>query len=252
MSIYQQIVAVCWAAMLVAWVVFRGPAAERHSPRARFLSVLRLALAVALLIGLYWIGRGRAFASVRSTETLELAGAVICVAGLAFATWARVAMSRPLDTSIARRDQPPFVVTGPFAYVRHPSYSGVSAMLVGSALVNPAAYVEVLLAIVSLVVLARREEREMLRLLPEVYPAYVRRTKGFVPFLFYAAVRESARRLHARDDSHVVADRADLVEREAPRVSERGERRHGEHAARSVAEHARRHIYNELVDQAVL
>ena len=93
-------------------------------------------------------------------------------------------MGRRWGIPPAQRDQPELVTTGPFAYVRHPIYAGVIAMLIGSAINDPAAYVEVLLAIVSLVVLARHDERDMLRLLPDVYPAYMQRTKRFVPFVF--------------------------------------------------------------------
>lgn len=56
-------------------------------------------------------------------------------------------------------------------------------MLIGSALNVPGAYSEVLMAVLPLVVLARKEEREMSRLLPDVYPSYMERTKRFVPFV---------------------------------------------------------------------
>jgi protein-S-isoprenylcysteine O-methyltransferase Ste14 len=54
----------------------------------------------------------------------------------------------------------------------------------GSAVNVPGSYAEVLTAIISLIVLARKEEREMSRLLPSVYPPYMERTKRFVPFVF--------------------------------------------------------------------
>jgi protein-S-isoprenylcysteine O-methyltransferase Ste14 len=93
-------------------------------------------------------------------------------------------MGRQWGMPMTLRDKPMLVTTGPFAYVRHPIYTGIATMLIGSALTNPVASVAAVVLTAYFIYSARREERDMLRLWPDVYPAYVQRTKRFVPFVF--------------------------------------------------------------------
>jgi protein-S-isoprenylcysteine O-methyltransferase Ste14 len=184
MTIYQQIVAACWGVLLVVWFVLAialGQPSGQHSRRAW---LLRLAGVAILVIAVYLVTRGwPPPVFIEPTRGVASTGVALCVAGLAFALWARVAVGRHWAVPTAQRTASDVVSTGPFAYVRHPIYAGVIAMLIGSALNVPGSYAEVLTAILSLIVLARREERAMSRLLPDVYPSYMERTKRFVPFV---------------------------------------------------------------------
>jgi protein-S-isoprenylcysteine O-methyltransferase Ste14 len=76
------------------------------------------------------------------------------------------------------------VTSGPYAYVRHPIYTGIIAMFIGTALVQPYSAVVAVILIPYLIYSSRREERDMERLLPDVYPPYKARTKSLVPLLF--------------------------------------------------------------------
>jgi len=182
MTIYQQIVAACWALLVVVWFVLALVLGQRGRHSARVWWV-RLAGIAVLLLAVYFITHGRAPALGRPTPGIALGGAALCVAGVAFALWARITMGRRWQMPATQDDPTALVTAGPFEYVRHPIYTGIIAMMIGSAVNVPGSYVEVLTAIVSLVVLARHEERDMLRVLPEAYPAYMQRTKRFVPFV---------------------------------------------------------------------
>ena len=182
MTIYQQIVAACWGVLLIVWFVLALVLGQRgrHSTRVWWLRLVAIAV---LLIAVYFIARGRAPSLGQPTPGTALGGAVLCVAGLAFALWARITMGRHWQMPATQDDAPAIVTAGPFEHVRHPIYAGVIAMMIGSAVNVPGSYVEVLTAIVSLVVLTRHEERDMLRALPDAYTAYMQRTKRFVPFV---------------------------------------------------------------------
>jgi protein-S-isoprenylcysteine O-methyltransferase Ste14 len=183
MALYQQIVAVCWLVLVLVWAVLAaGSSPGRYSPRAW---AMRLTLAAILVIGAYLSSQGRLPRGVvQPPGGVALAGAALCVAGLAFALWARISMGRQWGMPMTLRDKPMLVTTGPFAYVRHPIYTGIATMLIGSALTNPVASVAAVVLTAYFIYSARREERDMLRLWPDVYPAYVQRTKRFVPFVF--------------------------------------------------------------------
>jgi protein-S-isoprenylcysteine O-methyltransferase Ste14 len=185
MTIYQQIVAACWGVLLVVWFVLALALGRRSGHRSTRAWLLRFAVVAVLVVAAYLLTRGRPPpVFVEPTRGVAVIGAALCVAGLGFALWSRITMGRHWAMPIAEREESDLVSTGPFAYVRHPIYTGVIAMLIGSALNVPGSYAEVLTAIISLIVLARKEEREMLQLLPRVYPPYLERTKRFVPFVF--------------------------------------------------------------------
>lgn len=88
----------------------------------------------------------------------------------------------PLETAGGRTE--PLVVAGPYAWVRHPLYSGVDGLTFGIALLvdHPWAYLgAVALGLWFLVVLAPFEERELRALFGPAYADYMRRTRRFLP-----------------------------------------------------------------------
>jgi protein-S-isoprenylcysteine O-methyltransferase Ste14 len=76
------------------------------------------------------------------------------------------------------------VTSGPYAYIRHPIYSGILLLTLGSAIaVNTAWLAPFVLFLLYFVRAARVEERDMTKQFPDVYPSYQRRTKMLIPFL---------------------------------------------------------------------
>ena len=111
-------------------------------------------------------------------------GAALSLAGLAFAGWARVAIGRSWGMPMTRRENPELVTAGPYRLVRHPIYTGLILMWIGTALVYPFAVVFCALMIVYMVFASLREERDMQQQFPDAYSAYKQRSKMLVPFLF--------------------------------------------------------------------
>ena len=79
-------------------------------------------------------------------------------------------------------DNPELVTSGPYSLVRHPIYTALSVMLIGTSLVFPFMVVPSLIMIVYCTLAARREERDMTQRFPS-YADYKRRSKFIVPFL---------------------------------------------------------------------
>jgi protein-S-isoprenylcysteine O-methyltransferase Ste14 len=77
------------------------------------------------------------------------------------------------------------VTSGPYAFVRHPIYTGLMLAVVGSALTESLTWLLVFpLYFAYFIISARTEEKMMLAQFPGTYPAYRRRTKMLIPFLF--------------------------------------------------------------------
>ena len=117
--------------------------------------------------------------------TLGWIAAVLSVAGVGFAIWARIYLGRNWSSAPAVKENHELVTTGPYAYVRHPIYTGLILTALGTALTGTIFGIGVL--VVAAGVFFRRigkEERIMLELFPDTYPAYQARTKTLIPWIW--------------------------------------------------------------------
>lgn len=121
------------------------------------------------------------------------AALALTVAGLAFTVWARVHLGRNWSGTVTLKESHELIRTGPYAYVRHPIYTGLLAALLGSAVACGELRALIGVAVVSgaFVRKLRIEERFMRENFPEQYRAYCLEVPALIPF---ARPRRSARR----------------------------------------------------------
>ncbi len=113
------------------------------------------------------------------------AGVVICALGIGFAIWARTHLGRNWGMPMSLREGHELVTTGPYAFVRHPIYTGILLAAAGTMLVKGFPWLVLLAAFLAYFVYAAKvEERSMLRQFPNDYPSYMDRTKMLIPLLF--------------------------------------------------------------------
>ncbi len=190
MRSYDIVIATCWLAFFVVWAVLATVDGGRGGRSSPIGSGVRLMLVVIIGLAVFFGDRlpitdfARATTSAAAASGAAAVGAVLCVIGLAFAMWARVTLGRHWGMPMTLRDAPVLVTWGPYAYVRHPIYTGLATMIIGSALVYPIGIVWCAVMIPYMIFGARREERDMERLFPDAFPAYKQRSKMLVPFLF--------------------------------------------------------------------
>lgn len=110
--------------------------------------------------------------------SIAIAGFCLTVLGLAFAAWARDVLGR----NWSGRDHQ-LVTAGPYAYVRHPLYTGILVALVGTALVSGqlGAVLGFACAILFFRAKARREERILETEFGLGYADYRSRTGSLLP-----------------------------------------------------------------------
>jgi len=183
MSIYDQIIGGCWIAFFAVWVALSIAGVRGRRQYSPGRSALRLLLVIAFVLSLRYGDRVPATVFGRLTAEVAAVGSALCVVGVAFAIWARVTLGRNWGMPMTRHDAPELVTSGPYAYVRHPIYTGVLAMLIGTALVYPLAAVPSLIVLPYFLFSARREEHDMHQQFPDAYPAYKKRSKMLVPFV---------------------------------------------------------------------
>lgn len=177
-----------WIAFILYWIV----AALNVKATRRREAILARALNSALLL------LAAILMSVRSPlpgfllarfvplhPALEALGAVMTVAGLAFAIWARLHLGREWSGNVTVKDDHVLIRSGPYASLRHPIYSGVLLALAGTAL-DFGEWRGLAALVLFLVAVLRRIAAEE-ALMREAFPGYdqYRRTSwALIPFVF--------------------------------------------------------------------
>jgi len=117
------------------------------------------------------------------TASIGALAVLVTVAGLVVTVWARVVLGRNWSGSVAFKEGHELIVGGPYAYARHPIYSGLLLMGLGTAIESARlqSFLMLALALVVLALKARFEEQLMIRHFPEAYPQYRRRVKALIP-----------------------------------------------------------------------
>jgi protein-S-isoprenylcysteine O-methyltransferase Ste14 len=113
--------------------------------------------------------------------TIEAVGFVIAIAGLAFAAWSRNVLGRNWSARALIRTNHELVTFGPYAYLRHPLYTGLLVALAGSALVSGeyGALLGWILLVGIFAIKARREEHLLESEFGALYSTY-RKATGFL------------------------------------------------------------------------
>jgi len=181
-------IATCWLAFVTVWLVAsvstkRTVYRESAGERARYW--LLLVIAYVLLT------QGRRFPYPLSLIVIPRTawsgwiGATLCGCGLAFAIWARLILGRNWSAVVTLKEDHELVQRGPYRFVRHPIYTGLQGMFLGTAIAfgTLSAFIAVPLVFVSFWIKLSQEERLMLRQFPDDYPDYQRRVKRIIPFL---------------------------------------------------------------------
>jgi protein-S-isoprenylcysteine O-methyltransferase len=126
------------------------------------------------------------FGAGAATVTRPL-GLGVFIAGLALRWYAIVYLGRFFTVNVAIASDQRVIDTGPYRYVRHPSYTGALAAFLGIGLLLNHAAALVMITVPPLLVFLRRihiEEAALLAGLGDNYRAYMRRTRRLVPGIY--------------------------------------------------------------------
>jgi protein-S-isoprenylcysteine O-methyltransferase Ste14 len=185
---YEWFFPVVWIGFLLYWQLkaIGSKATTRLEPAAsRILRSVVFLAAIALLcvphIPLPWLYRT---ILPEGLWTFWL-GAAVTVGGLLFAVWARNHLGRNWSRSVTIKQDHQLIVTGPYALVRHPIYTGILTGFLGSVIALGQVRGIIALALVFLVVWykLRMEEEWMKGQFGPAYESYARRVAALVPFV---------------------------------------------------------------------
>jgi protein-S-isoprenylcysteine O-methyltransferase Ste14 len=178
---------VCWGLVIVTWIAgavygARGGLGRRQAG-VESDALWRIGVVVAAVL-VYRLARHDLREATDHSWWIELPGLVLLVASTGFTIWARIRLGRMWSASPnVLQEHHRLRTDGPYAITRHPIYTGLLGMLIGTVLLNGLG-ASVLLLVVGAGVLAVRipiEERLMSKTFPEEYARYRARVPRLVP-----------------------------------------------------------------------
>jgi protein-S-isoprenylcysteine O-methyltransferase Ste14 len=185
----DHVVALSWIVFVAVWVI--TPLVFRPSERWSVRSVgsrrrLALGARVWILTAIVVFSLRRvAFHPYQFPQPVREVGAVICVAGVAVAIWARLILGRSWGMPMSTHSEPTLIRSGPYARVRHPIYAGLLLAMVGSMLASGLGWLIALVVTTFYFVYALRVEESDLRAsFPREYPDYAAHTRRLIPFIY--------------------------------------------------------------------
>lgn len=179
------VVRACWGAVAVVWIALavREARIPRAAPIRGSMGLGMVALALVTVAATLLVGRSIFAPFTVETPWVRLMGAGVTVGSTLFAIWARVALGRLWSVGPRAATDAGLRTGGPYAITRHPIYTGLLGMLLGSALLGglgqwialvPAGVVVADLKI-------RSEERLLLATFPDAYRTYRERVPRLLP-----------------------------------------------------------------------
>ena len=112
-----------------------------------------------------------------------MVGALLTVAGVAFAIWARRHIGKNWSAQVTIRKEHELIRSGPYARIRHPIYTGLLFAVAGTAIAIGEYRAVVAFAVIAIgfVVKAKREEAFLATQFGPVFDEHRRQTGFFLP-----------------------------------------------------------------------
>jgi len=179
--------AACWGAVALAWLagaIYYESKAPAERTRAWYASPLWISTAIVVAVAVAVPGadwRPLTFYA----PPVRILGLAILLAATALTVWARLALGAMWTAAPTVKQEHELRTGGPYAITRHPIYTGLLGMFLGSLLLAGAGrwIVAFPVYLVLLQFKIHTEERLMLAEFPGDYPRYRQRVPQLVPGL---------------------------------------------------------------------
>ena len=183
------VVPICWIIFILDWSIssfFVKKSLTKQGPGWNIWRAV-VALVVILFVRFDKSGALSLFRfSFQSLFSFVIPGSVLTVLGLFGAIWARINLGRNWSGYVTYKEGQTLVTTGPYRYVRHPIYTSMILMFIGTILYYGSPFVSIFFAILAITFLLRigKEEEIMIQLFGERYKEYMKRTKRLIPLIY--------------------------------------------------------------------
>jgi protein-S-isoprenylcysteine O-methyltransferase Ste14 len=186
-TIVSLLIAACWLIFIAYWLanaLAGKPIAERES-RLSNLAHRTPVMVGWVLFAFSGLPYPLNVAVTPHTNFARAVGAGVCLLGLSGAIWSRRTLAGNWSSEVTFKQGHQLVRAGPYRFVRHPIYTAILLMCLGTAIAggNVRQWLGLVMVCIGFCIKLRQEEALMLRHFPEEYPAYRGRVRALVPFI---------------------------------------------------------------------
>jgi len=184
--IYFGSLVLCWAAFLIVWCAgalynaFKAPAVQKQSGQLFSWGLGIILVCAALFLTPLSVWNFLTF----DIFWLRLLGLILLLTSTAFTLWARYVLGLMWTSSPVIKSEHILHTDGPYRITRHPIYTGLLGMLIGSLLISGGGkwFVGVVVALIIFEVKIVMEERLLLSTFGERYVQFKESVPQLIPF----------------------------------------------------------------------
>ncbi len=186
---------ISYAAVKWIWIVFGSfwllaAFVQKRNIRRQTVGsrLIQVSIILLVLVPFFLEGRGAGLLTRHLYPNLLIVqyfGVLLMLLGCGFAVWARFVLGRNWSGIVTVKEDHTLITRGPYAWVRHPIYTGILLALLGTAVTVGTVMnlVEVPVVALALWLKLRTEEKFMLETFGEQYTAYRQRVKALIPYV---------------------------------------------------------------------
>ena len=191
-------IAACWGAVVLGWLagaIYYQSREPAERTRASYLSPLWITTIIVVVVSAA-VPRADWVPLEVHAPGIRLLGLAVLLAATALTLWARLALGAMWSAAPTVKQEHQLRTSGPYAITRHPIYTGLLGMMLGSGLLAGSGrwilYFPVYLVLLQFKI--HTEERLMLAEFPDDYPRYRQRVPQLAPGLRLIGGRKVASR----------------------------------------------------------
>ena len=175
-----------WITFIVFWTL--AAFVQKRSVRRQSMGSRLLQISIILVaLSPFYLANGR-FGILRrqlfpNSPAVQYIGVLLMLIGCGFAIWARFTLGRNWSGMVTVKEDHTLITRGPYAWVRHPIYTGILLALLGTAVTLGTVLNMVVVPVAgfALWLKLRTEEKFMFETFGEQYTAYRQHVKALIP-----------------------------------------------------------------------
>lgn len=178
-----------WIVFWIVWTIAAAgvkPATRQESAATRVPYTLVVIVSFLLVFDPMFGTGFLARRFVPDSPAVQFAGLAVTIAGVAVAFWARAILGGNWSSVVTIKKDHELIRCGPYAFVRHPIYTGILMMLLGTVLVvgQVRGLISLALSFAGWRMKSLIEERFMMDQFGERYVDYKRHVKALIPWIY--------------------------------------------------------------------
>jgi protein-S-isoprenylcysteine O-methyltransferase Ste14 len=191
----QQVTLACWIIFVLYWFMSARSVKPIQETRGwlggnwypiLYLIVFLFMINVRFLARLGIPTNKLAILLLPHTTVLNIIIVILLIAGLIIAIAARRTLARNWSGAVTLKEDHELITTGPYQYVRHPIYTGMLLMILGTALsvATLGACIGFFIIVVGILLKSRQEEALLTKHFVQGYLSYKKCTRTLIPFIW--------------------------------------------------------------------